>query len=311
MTLQQLEYIVAVDTYKSFQKASERCFVTQPTLSMQIQKLEGTLNIQIFDRTTYPVTTTEIGIEIIKQAKAVLQETGKIKELISSQQIELAGELKVGIIPTIAPYLLPQVISEMMHKYPKLRLSVWENTTEEIVTRLKNGLLDCGILATPLSDNQLIEHVIYYEAFVSYVGHNSVLRNSEVVETSDLMQEHIWLLNEGHCMRSQALNICGIKKLSNEFVLEYNSGSIETLIKMVDLNEGVTLLPELAVKGLDKEQKKKVKKFSSPQPSREISIITHKSFVKKRMMSILKEEILKAIPKEMHESENREVLNPE
>lgn len=311
MTLQQLEYIVAVDTYKSFLKAANKCFVTQPTLSMQIQKLEDTLNVQIFDRSTYPVNTTEIGVAIIRHARSVLLESEKIKELISNQQLEIEGEFKIGIIPTIAPYLLPQVISEMMKKYPKLRLSVWENTTEEIVRQLKNGMLDSGILATPLDDAHVTEIPVYYESFITYIGSESAIYDKSEIEPPDLLNEHIWLLNEGHCMRSQALNICGITKHSNDFILEYNSGSIETLIKMVDLNDGITLLPELALASLNSEQLLKIRKFKAPQPSREISLVVHKNFIKKRMLSALKSEILNVVPAEMHNSDQRNVLDPE
>lgn len=310
MTLVQLEYIIAVDTYKSFLKASQTCFVTQPTLSMQVQKLEDFLGVQIFDRKTYPITTTEIGTQIINQAKIVLSESGKIKELISNQHQEIEGALKIGIIPTIAPYLLPEVISVMMKNYPKLKLSIWENTTSEIIKSLKNGIIDCGILATPLEDEQVIETPIYYESFVSYINKNNSLFNKDLIKTEDLLNEHIWLLNEGHCMRAQALNICGISKYKDQG-LEYNSGSIDTLIKMVDLNEGLTLLPEMALMELDKKQLTKIRKFTSPEPAREISIVTHKNFIKKRMLNAFKEEILKIIPAHMKINKSKNVLLPE
>ncbi len=310
MTLVQLEYIIAVDTYKSFLKASENCFVTQPTLSMQIQKLEDFLGVQIFDRSTYPITTTEIGLQIITQARNTLRESGRIKELITNQLQEIEGTLKIGIIPTIAPYLLPEIISEMIKNFPKLKLSVWEHTTSDIIKLLKTGILDCGILATPLEDDQIVEIPIYYESFVSYISKSNPLSKKRNINTEDLLDEHLWLLNEGHCMRAQALNICGISKLKDQG-LEYNSGSIETLIKMVDLNEGITLLPELAMNELNKKQLNKVRKFKAPEPAREISLVTHKNFIKKRMLNALKDEILKTIPAHMKLNKKKNILNPE
>ncbi|MGF1926263.1 MAG: LysR substrate-binding domain-containing protein, partial [Bacteroidia bacterium] len=212
MTLVQLEYIVAVDTYRSFVTAADKCFITQPTLSMQIQKLEEFLNVKIFDRSKQPVVPTELGTQIIDQARIVLQESYKIKELINNQQHEITGELKIGIIPTIAPYLLPEVISAMLGKYPELKLLIWEYTTEDIIHHLKTGVIDCGILATPLVDQQIAETPLYYENFVSYISKNSKLYKKKTIDADDLMDENIWLLNEGHCMRTQVLNICRTTK---------------------------------------------------------------------------------------------------
>ncbi|RYF12462.1 MAG: LysR family transcriptional regulator, partial [Flavobacteriales bacterium] len=208
MTLVQLEYIVAVDTYRSFVSAADKCFVTQPTLSMQVQKLEEFLGVKIFDRSRQPVTPTEIGSQIIAQARIVLQENSKIKEIISNQEQEITGELKIGIIPTVAPYLLPQVIAAMLGKYPDLKLLIWEYTTEDIIHHLKTGVIDCGILATPLIDTNITEQPLYYETFVGYVSKNSKLYKKKAIDAEDFEEENIWLLNEGHCMRSQVLNIC-------------------------------------------------------------------------------------------------------
>ena len=308
MTLVQLEYIVAVDTYRSFVGAAEKCFVTQPTLSMQVQKLEEMLNIKIFDRSKQPVIPTEIGSQIIEQARLVLQESQKIKEIISSQQQDVAGEIKVGIIPTIAPYLLPKVIAAMMEKYPELKLLIWEYTTEEILHHLKTGMLDCGILATPLSDNAIEEIPLYYENFVTYISKNSKLYKKKTIDADDLEDENIWLLNEGHCMRSQVLNICRSTRQNRLQGLTYNTGSVETLIRMVDMNNGATLLPELALEELSNKQLSKVRHFKSPEPVREISLITHKNFIKRRMLNALKEEILAIIPKAMKQKKKKDVV---
>ncbi|PST85167.1 DNA-binding transcriptional regulator OxyR [Pedobacter yulinensis] len=308
MTLVQLEYAVAVDTYRSFVVAAEKCFVTQPTLSMQVQKLEEMLNVKIFDRSKQPVTPTEIGVQVLEQARIVLQESGKIREIINSQQQEISGELKLGVIPTVAPYLLPGVISAMMKKFPALKLLIWEYTTEDIVHHLKTGVLDCGILATPLSDPNILEYPVFYENFVSYISKNSKLYKKKTLDPDDLQQENIWLLNEGHCMREQVLNICRTTKNSRLQGLEYNTGSVETLIRMVDLNDGATLLPELALADLGTKQLSKIRHFKSPEPVREMSLVTHKNFIKKRMLQALKEEIVNAVPKEMRSKKKKEIV---
>lgn len=308
MTLVQLEYIVAVDTYRSFVHAAEKCFITQPTLSMQIQKLEDFLNVKIFDRSKQPVIPTEIGTQIISQARIVLQENKKIKEIISSQQQDVVGELKIGIIPTIAPYLLPEVIALMLEKYPDLKLLIWEFTTEDIIHNLKTGVIDCGILATPLVEPTLNETPLYYENFVSYISKNSKLFKKKTIDPNDLEDENIWLLNEGHCMRNQVLNICRSTKENRLQSLTYNTGSVETLIRMVDVNDGATLLPELALGELTAKQINKVRYFKSPEPVREISLVTHKNFIKNRMLNALKEEILSIIPKTMKQRKKKDVI---
>lgn len=308
MTLVQLEYIVAVDTYRSFVSAADKCFVTQPTLSMQVQKLEEFLGVKIFDRSKQPVTPTEIGSQIIEQARIVLQENSKIKEIISNQEQEITGELKIGIIPTVAPYLLPQVIAAMLGKYPDLKLLIWEYTTEDIIHHLKNGVIDCGILATPLIDTNITEQPLYYETFVGYVSKNSKLYKKKAIDAEDFEEENIWLLNEGHCMRSQVLNICRSTKNNKLQALTYNTGSVETLIRMVDVNDGTTLLPELSLHDLNAKQLNKVRYFKSPEPVREISLVTHKSFVKKKMLSALKEEVLALIPKGMKNRKKKDVV---
>jgi LysR family hydrogen peroxide-inducible transcriptional activator len=308
MTLVQLEYIVAVDTYRSFVGAAEKCFVTQPTLSMQIQKLEEMLNVKIFDRSKQPVIPTEIGSQIVEQARLVLQESLKIKEIISSQQQEIVGELKVGIIPTVAPYLLPQVIASMMEKYPDLKLLIWEYTTEDIVHHLKTGQLDCGIMATPLADNAISETPMYYENFVTYISKNSKLFKKKTIDANDLEDENIWLLNEGHCMRSQVLNICRSTKDNRLQGLTYHTGSVETLIRMVDINNGATLLPELALAELNPKQLSKVRSFKAPEPVREISLVTHKNYIKKRMLKAFMDEILEVIPKAMKQKKKKDIV---
>ncbi|MCC8410562.1 LysR family transcriptional regulator [Mucilaginibacter sp. UR6-1] len=310
MTITQLEYIVAVDTYRSFVTAAEKCFVTQPTLSMQVQKLEDTLGVKLFDRTKQPVIPTEIGIEVITQARVLLGESEKIKEIISDRQKELSGELKIGIIPTISPYILPKIITSFIEKYPQVKLVVWEQTTEQIIQQLKMGMLDCGILSTPLHEGNLIEIPVFYENFVAYVSRNSNLFKKKSIQPDDIDVEEIWVLNEGHCMREQVLNICQRRKSTRGFQhFEYNTGSVETLKRMVDQNNGATILPELALADLTEKQLDRVRYFKSPEPAREVSIVMQRNFLKRRMIEALKNEILEFIPKRLKTKKKKEIMD--
>ncbi len=309
MTIVQLEYIVAVDTYRSFVVAAEKCFVTQPTLSMQVQKLEDTLSVKLFDRSKQPVTPTEIGVDIIQQARVLLAESEKIKEIISDRQRELSGELKVGIIPTISPYILPKVIKGFIDKYPQVKLLVWEQTTEQIIHQLKMGTLDCGILSTPLREPALKEIPVFYENFVAYASKNSKLSKKKNISPDDIDMEEIWVLNEGHCMREQVLNICQRRKATQGFRhFEYNTGSVETLKRMVEQNNGATILPELSLADMSEKQMEKVRYFKAPEPAREVSIVIQKNYLKRRMVEALKNEILELVPKRMRSKKKKEVM---
>jgi LysR family hydrogen peroxide-inducible transcriptional activator len=309
MTLVQLEYIVALDSYRSFVLAAEKCFVTQPTLSMQVQKLEDTLGVKIFDRSKQPVVPTEIGSEIIEQARILLGESVKIKEIISDRQKELSGELKIGIIPTIAPYLLPRIINKFIEKYPQVKLIVWEQTTEMIIQQIKMGMIDCGILSTPLHEQSLMEIPVFYENFVAYASKSSRLFKKKSINPDDIDMEEIWVLNEGHCMREQVLNICQRRRTTKGFQhFEYNTGSVETLKRMVDQNSGATILPELALSDLSDKQLEKVRHFKSPEPVREVSIVIQKNYLKRRMIEALRAEILEFVPKRMRSRKKKEVM---
>ncbi|SDM17231.1 LysR family transcriptional regulator, hydrogen peroxide-inducible genes activator [Daejeonella rubra] len=308
MTLVQLEYIVALDTYRSFGIAAEKCFVTQPTMSMQVQKLEEELGVKLFDRSKQPITPTEIGAEVLEQARNILKESYKLKELISNQKSVVSGELRIGIIPTMAPYLMPKVISAFMDKYPDVQLVIWEYMTDQIIHELKNGLLDCGILSTPLEDKSLQEIPLFYESFVAYLSKSSPLMGKKNLMPSDINLDDLWLLNEGHCMRNQILNICKRKKSDDHKPFEYNTDSVETLKRMVEMNNGITLLPELSISDFTVKQLDRVRYFKSPEPSREISIVTHRNFLKRKLIMALEKEILDAIPKRMRNKNKKEIL---
>jgi LysR family transcriptional regulator, hydrogen peroxide-inducible genes activator len=307
MTLTQLEYIVALDTYRHFVLASEKCFVTQPTLSMQIQKLEEELDVKIFDRTKQPVIPTEIGAAIIAQARIALREASVIKQVIAEQKDNMSGEIRIGIIPTLAPYLLPQLFKNIREKYPQINLVIKETITEEIVQELKYNRLDCGIVVTPLKDNSIKEDILFYEELFVYVSKKNALHDKKYVIPSEIDPNQLWLLEEGHCFRSQILNLCELRKYSN-INFKYETGSIETLKRMVDKSDGITILPELAVMEFSQAQMKHVKRLKDPSPAREVSLVTHRDHVKMRLINSLKEEILAVIPKPMHKLQKKKVV---
>ena len=307
MTLTQLEYIVALDTWRHFAVAAEKCFVTQPTLSMQIQKLEEELGVKLFDRTKQPVIPTEIGNGILAQARTVLREAELIKQLISDQKDTLSGELRIGIIPTLAPYLLPPLYKTMRQKYPKLNLVIKESITEELIQELKNNRLDCGIVVTPLKDASIKEDVMFYEELFVYVSAKNALSEKKYVLAAELDPNQLWLLEEGHCFRSQILNLCELRR-STDFQFRYETGNIETLKRMVDKSDGITILPELAVMEFTKSQHKLVKRLKQPSPAREVSLVTHRDHIKTRLIKTLKEEILQIVPKQMQKLNNKKVV---
>lgn len=307
MTLTQLEYIVALDTYRHFVLASEKCFVTQPTLSMQIQKLEEELDVKIFDRTKQPVIPTEIGVSIIAQARIALREAGVIRQVIAEQKDNMTGEIRIGIIPTLAPYLLPQLFKNIRERYPQINLVIKETITEEIVQELKNNRLDCGIVVTPLKDSSIKEDILFYEELFVYVSKKNALHDKKYVLPSEIDPNQLWLLEEGHCFRSQILNLCELRKYAN-VNFKYETGSIETLKRMVDKSDGITILPELAVMEFNHTQMKHVKRLKEPSPAREVSLVTHRDHLKTRLIKTLKDEILSIIPKAMHKLQKKKVV---
>lgn len=309
MTLTQLQYIVAVDTWRHFATAAEKCFVTQPTLSMQIQKLEDELGVRIFDRSKSPVVPTAEGEAIIAQAREILREAERLTALAREKKGELVGELKVGIIPTLAPYLLPLFLKNFLKRFPGIRLSVTELTTDIIVEKLKKNVLDAGLLVTPLDVNGIAEQPLFYEEFVVYVSPDEAAYKKRYVLADDIDVRHLWLLEEGHCMRSQIMHLCELKTQATEGNnFQYEAGSVETLKKLVESRNGITILPELAVRDLTARQMKMVRHFKPPAPVREVSLVTHRNFVKKKFLDALRDSILHSIPDHMKRKNRRDVV---
>jgi LysR family hydrogen peroxide-inducible transcriptional activator len=307
MTLTQLEYVVALERYRHFALAAEKCFITQPTLSMQIQKLEEELGVKLFDRTKQPVIPTEMGELVVAQARKVLWEAERIPKLIEEQQDILSGELRLGIIPTLAPYLLPALYATIREKYPQLHLHVKEMITEEIVQSLKNNWLDCGLVVTPLEDASIKEDPLFFEELYLFVSETHPWYKKASIKANELQPHEIWLLEEGHCFRSQVIHLCASgKDVSTAF--KYESGSLETLKRMVLLNKGMTVLPQLAVNELPNSQRAMVKKIQGPVPVRQVSLVTHRDHVKTKLIQTLREEILLVVPPSMKKLHNKEII---
>ena len=291
MTITQLQYVLAVAEHKNFTLAAEKCFVTQPTLSMQIQKIEEELNILIFDRSKKPIQLTAIGQKIVEQAKNIVNEAGKIKDIVEFQKGFIGGEFRIGIIPTIMPTLLPMFLNNFIKKYPKIKLIIEELNTDEIITKLKNGHLDAAIAATPLEDEKIKEIVLYYEPFVAYIPENFAISQKNEIEVSDLNIEDILLLQDGHCFRDGILNLCKNQNPASKNSFQLESGSFETLIKLADEGLGTTLLPYLHTLNLNEKDKLKLRQFKEPKPAREVSLIYPKSELKIHIIDALRNTI--------------------
>ena len=310
MNLQQLEYIIAVDQYRHFAKAAEKSFVTQPTLSMMIKKLEEELDMVIFDRGKHPVQPTREGEEVIRRARVMVAEANSLKEFSKELKGEITGELRLGIIPTLAPYLLPLFLNAFAKRFPALKLFVHEMVTDEIIAKTKAGELDMGLLATPLRESQIAEYPLFYEEFFAYASLNEKLPKKKYLLPKEIDPSHLWLLEEGHCLRNQVLNLCELKKQTAVSEnLHYEAGSIETLINIVDRHHGITIIPQLSVLNLKPAQKKKVREFSDPKPVREISLVALKTFPRKVLLQRLKDEIIKSLPAECGNIKNKSVLD--
>ena len=299
MTLQQLEYIVAVYRHKHFAKAAENCNVTQPTLSSMVQKLEDELSVKIFDRKTNPITVTPIGRLVVEQAWRTLLRARKIKETVEEEKHSLMGTFRVGILPTIAPYLIPRFLPQLMRKYPEMDIRVAEMKTEDIKRALRHDDIDAGILAQLDDMDDFNVTPLFFEQFFAYVAREDNLFKNKTIKTSDLTEEYLWLLDEGHCFRDQLVSFCHLKS-ARRSQRSYHLGSIETFMRIVESGMGATFIPELCTLQLSDEQKKLVRPFALPVPTREIVLLTAKDFVRDSLKRLLVDEIRKSVPESMH-----------
>lgn len=287
MTITQLNYVLAIAEHKNFTRAAEKCFVTQPTLSTQIQKLEEELGVLIFDRSKKPIELTDVGRKIVHQARNIVNESDRIQDIVDQQKGFIGGEFKLGIIPTVMPTLLPMFLKAFIKKYPKVKLKIEELTTDDIIQRLNDGHLDAGIAATPLENGNIKERPLYYEPFVGYIPQDHRLSAKKKLAVSDLEIDDMLLLEDGHCFRDGVINLCKVYKDQNDEKFQLESGSIETLIKLSNEGLGMTLLPYLHTVDLNDNLKTNLHHFNEPSPAREVSLIYHKSELKIQIIEAL------------------------
>ncbi|MEP5613469.1 MAG: LysR substrate-binding domain-containing protein [Cyclobacteriaceae bacterium] len=302
MTLQQFEYISALDEYRHYVTAAEHCFVSQPNLTMQVKKLEEEIGVRIFDRNKKPLQPTEIGKEVILRARQILRESKQLREFVNHEKESIEGEFTVGIIPTLAPYLLPHFLTLFMKENPKVHLKIQELQTGQIISQLENGLIDIGLLVTPLDESFIREMPVFYEPFLLYLPENHRFLSEKLMLAEDLDPSDVLVLDEGHCFREQALSICKQAKYGSSIGFEYQSGSIEALKNLVQKGVGYTLVPELSV--IDELNSVYIRRFSSPEPVREVSIAVHSSFIKESMLNTLKDAIQKVVPRKFLEKQS-------
>lgn len=307
MTLTQLKYIIAVDRYRHFATAAEKSYVTQPTLSMQIHKLEDELGVTIFDRSKSPVIPTEIGEKIISEAKKILKQSKHIEDLAALNDEELRGTFRIGIIPTIAPYLLPLILRNFRSKHPEVQLIFEEVVTDELLDLLNQDHLDIGIIATPADRGNIFEEDLYYEPFLGYVSEDHPLAKKDRLSVDDLEVTNLWLLNEGHCFRDQTVKLCKKfrkNKLDNPKI-EFESGNLETLKQLVEQNFGMTLLPYLAKNQINEQcEKAHLREFDDPVPRRKVRIVYGREYLKKNIIEAFKEEVMTSIPDVLKKEED-------
>lgn len=296
MTLQQMEYIVALDKYRHFARAAESCGITQSTLSSLIQKLETELDVTIFDRNSHPIKPTQLGEEIINQAKILLFNASQIEEIVSTHKGESIGKVRMGIASTIAPYILPKMFKHLSKEHPDIDLYVEEARIATIIQKLERAELDLALLATPLNNNELLEIPIYTERFVAYVSPNEKIYQHELLDTSALPIENVWVLREAYCPNHGIFPFC---QSNSGKRVTYEAGSIETLVKIVDENGGYTIIPELHVPLLNNDQQRNIRHLHNPKPTREIAFVIRRDYARERLLNILVDAIKTVIPKEM------------
>lgn len=309
ITLTQLEYVVAVDTYRHFGKAAENCFVTQPTLSMQLKKLEEDLEIIIFDRSKQPLIPTDVGQKVIEQARITLKQADEINNIIKDHKNQVSGLLRIGIIPTLAPYLLPIFIGKYKKKYPNIFIKVVEQTTENIVKLLQKDLIDVGILVTPLKEDKINEKPVFYEEMLIYANAGHKLHKQKEITVSDIATPEIWLLSDGHCFRDQVINLCSfLGTTDSELPFHFEAGSLETLMNIIDREGGITLIPELAKDGMSNKRLNNVRSFTNMKPLREVSLVYSRHFAKHKLINLLWREIKEVIPKELQDEKRGTIV---
>ena len=299
MTIQQMEYLVALDKHRQFVKAADACGVTQSTLSMMVKKLEEELDTIIFDRDTQPIRPTAIGEKIISQAKVILFHTEQLKEITTSERVQASGDVHLAIIPTVATDVIPLIIKNIRKDNPDIHLYAYEMMTCDILEKLAKAELDIAIMATPPKNSSLLEIPLYYEKFYAYVSPLDPLYGKAELNSSDLPLERAWMLKEGNCLRDQIFYFSHGK---SGYTANYEAGSIDTLVRIVNANGGFTVIPELHLPFLSDTEKENVRSLVSPDVVREISIVIRRDFVRERILNEVANAVKKSIPEHMIDS---------
>ncbi|MDO4715401.1 MAG: hydrogen peroxide-inducible genes activator [Bacteroidales bacterium] len=307
MTLQQLEYVLAVDQHKSFSRAAEHCNVTQPTLSAMINKLESELDVRIFDRSIHPIVTTTVGAKIIEKARQVLHQAAIIPDIVAEERNTISGTLRLAVLPTIAPYLVPRFHGSLCQHCPELTVQLIELRTEEIKQALRMGDIDAGILADLGEWPGLRSTSLYYESFFVYAAENENIFTQEVVKASDIVADRLWLLDEGHCFRDQLARFCQMEAVQLNQT-SYRMGSMETFMRMVEAGHGVTFIPALAVEQFSPQQMKHVRPFAIPRPTRHVVLTTREDYVRQQVIDRVVERIRQSVPSKMHSLRQAQTL---
>ncbi|MDD6752404.1 MAG: hydrogen peroxide-inducible genes activator [Prevotella sp.] len=305
MTLQQLEYIVAVYRTRHFVKAAEACGVTQPTLSAMIQKLEAELDVKLFERSSQQVMPTAIGKVVVEQAWKVLNRARKLKDIVAEEKKSLTGTFRLGILPTIAPYLLPRFFPRLMRENSSLEIRVVEMKTADIRRAIDRGEIDAAVMVDTGDLDDYALTTLFYEQFLAYVSPSDQLSAKKSIKTSDLSNELLWLLDEGHCFRDQLVKYCQLKAAKTS-QSAYSLGSIETFMRIVENGQGMTFIPELATMQLTPTQKELVRPFAIPIPTREVVMATSKSFVRQSLLDMIVGQIRNSVPEKMLKLNNTE-----
>ncbi len=302
MTLTQLRYAVAVDTHRHFGRAAEACHITQPTLSVQLQKLEDELGVVIFDRQRSPVEPTDIGQMLLGQARNVLQQAARLPEIVMEARGHRGGELRLGILPTLAPYILPVVAQPLAKRFPDVVVHIRELRTEEILSELVADRLDAGLIATEEQGASLVSEFLFEEPFAAYVGADHPLAERSRLSVDELRHHDVWLLAEGHCFRDQVLQLCGARG-GMDGPLRFESGTIDTLRRLVDERGGVTLIPATAIRSLGRGSRERIRYFEDPVPSRVVRLVHGQAFLKRTLIVGFGEVVRNAIgrmPAQLH-----------
>jgi LysR family transcriptional regulator, hydrogen peroxide-inducible genes activator len=310
ISLIQVQYLIALDEHRNFIKAADACFVTQPTLSMQMKKLEDELGVIIFDRSKQPITPTPIGVKIIRQAKTIYRETRQIENILHEFKGDISGSLKIGILPTIANALIPKLIHEVSMNHPDLKLTIKEGLTYEIIDALENDQLDIGIVSTPIQNNGLIVRELYLEKFRIYAHKNHPSFHKKAWEATDLLEDKLWLLSEGNCFRVQTINLCSLpEEKLNHLALTYESGSLQTLKKIVDFEGGATIIPEWEASELDDVSLDHLRAFKTDDAGRAVGIIYTKFYAKEQIINSVEEMIKRCLPNHVAENKDLKIIS--